>query len=82
MSDDSLHVLRDIWRARGQTDMAEFTGHGKSCKAMRHIGNEPVDDDVRAAWRERLEREGKTRPDGVTIGEIVLGHREPPPVGR
>jgi hypothetical protein len=82
MDDDALHVLRDIWRAREQTDLAVVTGHGKSCKAMRHIGNEPVDEDLRAAWRERLEREGKIRPDGVTIGEVVLGHHEPPTLGR
>jgi hypothetical protein len=79
MSDD---VLREIWRARDQTDLSEFTGHGKSCKAMRHVGNEPVDDELRAAWRDRLAREGKSRPDGTTVGEIVMGRHEPPAVGR
>jgi hypothetical protein len=53
-------VLRDIWRAREQ-EGTEIAGGGKSCKAMRHIGAEPVDDDLRAAWRDRLEREGKYR---------------------
>jgi hypothetical protein len=77
--EDALHVLRDIWRARDQTDLPDLTGHGKSCKAMRHVGNDPVDEDLRAAWRARLDREGKSRPDGTTVGEMVLGHDE---VGR
>lgn len=65
MSDD-LSVLRDIWHAQGQTgaDLDEMFGQGKQCRAMRHIGAEPVDDDVRSAWRGRLEREGKLRPGG------------------
>ena len=58
-------VLRDIWRARSQTDLSQFTGQGKTCKAMRHVGTEPVDDDLRAAWRDRLAREGKSGPPAV-----------------
>ena len=63
---EELSVLRDIWRARGQTsaDLDALFGPGKQCKAMRHIGTEPVDDDVRAAWHDRLQREGKLRPHG------------------
>jgi hypothetical protein len=55
-------VLRDIWRASEQ-DSPQVVDQGKSCKAMRHVGNEPLDDDLRAAWRDRLEREGKYRPE-------------------
>jgi hypothetical protein len=78
MSDDAergLSVLRDIWHAQGQTsaDLVTMFSHGKVCKAMRHIGTEPVDDDLRAAWRDRLEREGKLRPDGSSLRDIVLG---------
>ena len=64
MSDEELSVLRDIWHAQGQTsaELDQLFGHGKVCRAMRHIGTEPVDDDLRAAWRDRLEREGKLRP--------------------
>ena len=51
-------VLRDIWRA-GEQDRPEIVHQGKSCKAMRHVGAEPVDDELREAWRARLEREGK-----------------------
>ncbi|MBP2325101.1 hypothetical protein JOF56_005486 [Kibdelosporangium banguiense] len=55
-------VLRDIWRAHEQ-DSTDVVSSGRSCKAMRHIGDEPVDDDLRAAWRARLEREGKYRTE-------------------
>jgi hypothetical protein len=53
-------VLRDIWRASEQ-DSPRIVNHGRSCRAMRHVGNEPVDDDLRTAWRDQLEREGKYR---------------------
>ena len=74
-SEPALRVLRDIWRAREQTsaDLDELLGPGRSCKAMRHVGfhgggaDDPVDEDVRAAWRDRLEREGKLRPDAPSL---------------
>jgi hypothetical protein len=61
-----------------------FGSHGgKVCKNMARIGfggmradhgsgdtNTPVDEDVRAAWRARLERDGKLHPDAVSIGEV------------
>lgn len=31
--------------------------------------NTPVDDDIRRAWRLRLEREGKVHPHAVTVGQ-------------
>lgn len=66
--DQALSVLRDIW-ARTGAEPPAITGHGKSCKAMRHIGfggdAEPVDDDLRAAWRDKLAREGKLGPSTV-----------------
>jgi hypothetical protein len=52
-----MAVLRDIWQVREQTELP--AGHGKACKAMKHVGFDEVDDDLRAAWRARLEREGK-----------------------
>jgi hypothetical protein len=60
--EQALSVLRDSW-SRADAAPPEDTGHGKACKAMRHVGfggeAEPVDDDLRAAWRAKLEREGK-----------------------
>ena len=79
VSDEALSVLRDIWHAREQSaaDLDATLGHGrgKACKAMRHVGfggaAEPVDEDMRAAWRSRLEREGKLRPDGQSVADLL-----------
>jgi hypothetical protein len=79
MSDEALSVLRDIWHASDQSaaDLDATLGHGrgKACKAMRHIGfggeAEPVDEDLRAAWRAKLEREGKLRSDGQSVRELL-----------
>jgi hypothetical protein len=75
MSDEELRenltVPRDIWQVRPQT-VAELDevfgerGHGRACKAMRHINfagadDEPVGDELRAAWRDTLARDGKLR---------------------
>ncbi|NMH96358.1 hypothetical protein [Pseudonocardia acidicola] len=63
------------------------TGHTKVCKNMKDIGfggmapdavaegpdgtNTPVGSDLRSAWRNRLEREGKLHPHAVSIGETI-----------
>jgi hypothetical protein len=74
--DEALEVLRGIWSAQGQTsaDLGEM-GTGKSCKRMADVGFGDVDDaegDLRAAWRDRLEREGKLSKDGGTVADLVL----------
>jgi hypothetical protein len=76
---EELSVLRDIWHAREQSaaDLDAALGHGggKACKAMKHVGfggeAEPVDEDLRAAWRSRLEREGKLRSDGQSVRDLL-----------
>ncbi len=78
--DDALEVLRDVWRAQGQTsaDLDEASGAGKSCKRMASVGfGELADDedDVRAAWRARLEREGKLTA-GASLRDLVLGSQQ------
>ena len=75
----TLDVLRDIWHARSQTsaELDEIYGHRhqKTCKNMQHVGfggdAEPVDNELRAAWRDRLEREGKLRPDAQSVGDLL-----------
>jgi len=74
--DEALEVLRGIWSAQGQTsaDLGEM-GTGKSCKRMADVGFGEVDGaegDLRAAWRDRLEREGKLSKDGGTVADLVL----------
>jgi alpha-D-ribose 1-methylphosphonate 5-triphosphate synthase subunit PhnG len=78
--DEALEVLRGIWSAQGQTsaDLGEM-GTGKSCQRMVDVGFGELDgdDDLRAAWRDRLEREGKLSPDGGTVADLVLRAARP-----
>jgi len=74
---EALEVLRGIWSAQGQTsaDLDE-TGAGKSCKRMADVGFgdlDGADGDLRAAWRDRLEREGKLSKDGGSVADLILG---------
>ena len=77
--DETLEVLRGIWSAQGQSsaDLDDASG-GKSCKRMADVGFGEIDGgdvDVRAAWRGRLEREGKLNP-GSSVADLVLGPAE------
>jgi hypothetical protein len=74
---DALEVLRDVWRAQEQT-VADLDDSCEShCKKMTDAGV-GFDDyaagdetDRMAAWRARLEREGKLSPAG-SLGDLVL----------
>ena len=72
---EALEVLRGIWSAQGQSgaDLDEASGHGKSCKNMANVGFGETDEDLRAAWRGRLEREGKLKTGGGSVKDLVLG---------
>ena len=73
--DQALEVLRDIWHAREQTAAdLPAPGHGKACKAMRHVGFDEVDEDLRAAWRAKLEREGKLGER--TVADLLAERRD------
>jgi hypothetical protein len=77
--DETLEVLRGIWSAQGQgsADLDDASG-GKSCKRMADVGFGEIDGgdvDVRAAWRDRLEREGKLNP-GTSLADLVRGSAE------
>jgi hypothetical protein len=79
--DETLDVLRGVWSARGQgpEDLDEATGHGKSCKRMANVGFQDMaedDADLRAAWRDRLQREGKLNPEGGSLADLILGPAE------
>jgi hypothetical protein len=66
-----MAVLRDIWHVREQTELPH--GHGRACKAMRHVGFDEVDDDLRAAWRAKLAREGKL--GARTVADLLAERR-------
>jgi hypothetical protein len=76
--DESVEVLRGVWSAQGQTaaDLDEACGNTKSCKKMADVGFDGFADgeqDLRTAWRARLEREGKLNPEGGSVRDLVLG---------
>ena len=80
--DEVREVLRSIWSAQGQTaaELGEASGHGKSCKRMAGVGFGEMggdDPDRRAAWRARLEREGKLAPGASSLRDLVLGQAKP-----
>jgi hypothetical protein len=74
---EPLEVLRGIWRGTGQID-ADLGSETKSCKRMDEagVGFEDFADgaaDLAAAWRTRLEREGKLTQSGDTLRDLILG---------
>jgi hypothetical protein len=80
---DALDILRDVWRSQGQTaaDLVDPGGDQKSCKRMAEagVGYEdfaPDGEDLNAAWRARLEREGKLDRSGGTVRDLVMGSAE------
>jgi len=80
--DDAVEVLRAVWAAEGQdrTDLDEACGTQKPCKNMKHVGFDGLAEpgtDLRSAWRDRLEREGKLGSSVGTIRDLVLGPAEP-----
>jgi hypothetical protein len=79
-SGEALDVLRNVWRSKGQSvaDLVDASGEQKSCKRMADAGVGYDDfaggeEDLNAAWRARLEREGKLKPSGGTIRDLVMG---------
>jgi hypothetical protein len=80
---EPLEVLRGIWRSQGQTGPGQTGGdlgsETKSCKRMDDagVGFEDFADgatDLAAAWRARLEREGKlVRSDEGSVRDLILG---------
>ena len=75
---DALEVLRDLWRSQAQTDLDLGDDcETKACKKMSDAGV-GFDDfagadeaDRSAAWRARLEREGKLGPAG-SLRDLIL----------
>ena len=57
-------------------DLDEHTpGHGTACKRMANVGFDGIkgdDEDLRAAWRDKLEREGKLNPAGGSVKDLVF----------
>jgi hypothetical protein len=76
--DDAVGVLRAVWTADGQRseDLDEACGPTKNCRNMQDVsfdGMAEPGSDLRAAWRERLRREGKLGASGGSIRDLVMG---------
>jgi hypothetical protein len=75
---DALEVLREVWTAQGQgsADLDEAGSTGRACKRMAGVGFGELagedEEDLRAAWRDRLRREGKLSPEG-SLADLVQG---------
>jgi hypothetical protein len=85
---EALEVLREVWRSQGQTAAdIDDTSCEKSCRRMTDAGvgfddfaaghdgrggHDGQDADLGAAWRARLEREGKLSRSG-SLRDLVLG---------
>ncbi len=79
---DALEVLREVWRATGQTaaDLDDLSCE-KSCKRMTDAGvgyedfGGETDMERIEAWRSRLDREGKLDRSGGSVRDLVLGRQ-------
>jgi hypothetical protein len=76
-ADDSVEVLRALWRAEGTESLKldDDFGPQKACRNMKDVSFEamaPPGTDVGQAWRDQLAREGKLR-DGGSLGDLLLG---------
>ena len=88
----ALSALRGIWQAQGQTSAAldEACGNTKACKNMESVGfgglaedndtpakgGPSVGNNVRAAWKTKLEREGKLGAQKGSVRDLVFGSSE------
>jgi hypothetical protein len=83
--DDVVDVLRTVWAAdasaesRNSAELDEACGPTKSCKNMQLVSFDGLAEpgtDLREAWRDKLEREGKLSSSGGSIRDLVLGSGE------
>ncbi len=77
--DEAVEVLRAVWSANGQStnDLEETFGEQKACKRMADVNFDGFSqssegDDLRAAWRNALERDGKLGGAG-SVRDLVFG---------
>jgi hypothetical protein len=80
-ADEAREVLREVWKAQGQgsEELDEACGTTKSCKKMADVGFDGLagsGGDLRTAWRDQLQREGKLNPQAGSIRDLVLGPAE------
>jgi hypothetical protein len=78
-ADETVEALRTMWAADPKNNTGELDaecGPTKSCRNMKDVsfdGMAEPGSDLRAAWRDRLAREGKLNTSGGSIRDLVLG---------
>jgi len=80
--DEAVEVLRAVWSANGQStaDLEDAFGEQKACKRMADVNfdgfsESSQSDDLRTAWRDTLERDGKLGGTG-SVRDLVFGQRD------
>jgi len=76
--DDVREVLRSVWAAQRETgaDLDDDCSPTKACKNMVGVSFDGLAEpgsDLRSAWREKLQREGKLGGSEGSIRDLVLG---------
>lgn len=72
-------ATRSLWTTEeevGATAFDEECSPTRVCRNAREFSFDGIGDeggDLRSAWRERLEREGKLDPSAQSIRDLVLG---------
>ena len=79
--EETVGALRAVWAAEGQrsADLDEACGPAKNCRNMQDVSFDGMAEpgtDLRAAWRERLRREGKLSSSAGSIRDLVMGSTE------
>ncbi|WP_426565910.1 hypothetical protein ACPPVT_04915 [Angustibacter sp. McL0619] len=77
-ADDTVEVLRTVWAAQDPVAAAadDDCGPTKSCRNMKDVsfdGFAEPGSDIGAAWRAKLQREGKLSTSGASVRDLVLG---------
>ena len=78
-SDDGHDAIRSVWTADeevGTSALDEDCSPTRVCRNARQFSFEGIaadGDDLRSAWRETLEREGKLDRSAESIRDLVLG---------
>jgi hypothetical protein len=75
---EARDVLQTVWAAQGMsgTDLDEDCSPTKNCKNMVGVSFDGLAEpgsDLRAAWRDKLAREGKLNTSGGSVRDLVLG---------
>ena len=78
--DTTADVLQSVWTtSHDHTELDEDCSPNKSCRNMKDVtfdGYAEPGSDLGAAWRAKLEREGKLAAPTGSLRELVLGKGE------